>query len=87
VSPDQVELFLSTGKAWGVRPADIVGALANEAGVAGADIGRLTIHQRKVFVGLSREVADRVLRDHPALTIRGADIRVQRARGRALPQG
>ena len=41
----------SGGKA-GVRPADLVGAIANEAGLTGADIGPIRINENSSIVGV-----------------------------------
>lgn len=87
-SGDQVELFFPVGKRRGVRPADLVGALANEAGVPGDVIGRITVVPFKSFVALPREIAEHVLEGFDALTIRGQPVRVSMARPRtaALPR-
>ena len=39
-----VRLFLSVGRAEGVRPGDIVGAIANEANIPGQAIGAIDIY-------------------------------------------
>ena len=80
-----VELFFPVGKRRGVRPADLVGALANEAGVPGEVIGRITIVPFKSFVALPREVAEHVLEGFDALTLRGQPVRVSMARPRGGP--
>lgn len=77
---DQVELFFAAGSARGVRPGDIVGALANEAGVPGAWIGRVSIHDHKSFVGVPRVVAEGLLADGPTFNLRGAQVRMALAR-------
>jgi ATP-dependent RNA helicase DeaD len=75
-SGDEVELFFAAGSERGVRPADIVGALANEAGIPGSAIGRISIHAYKTFAGVPREVADRLLAAGSTFNIRGADVRM-----------
>ena len=54
----------------------MVGALANDCGVPGTDVGRITILERKSFVGLPRDVAERLLADGRPLSIRGNPIRM-----------
>ena len=76
---DEVELFLAAGRARGVRPADIVGALAHEAGVPGAWIGRINIHDHKSFVGLPREVVEHLLSGGSTFNIRGTEVRMAMA--------
>lgn len=83
VAGDEVELFFPVGKRRGIRPADLVGALANEAGVPGDVIGRITVVPFKSFVALPREIAEHVLEGFDALMLRGQPVRVSLARPRA----
>jgi ATP-dependent RNA helicase DeaD len=78
---DEAHLFVAIGRRHGIRPADLVGALATEHGVAGRDVGRVTILERKSFVGLPNAVAERLLAAEPRLVIRGIEVRLARARG------
>lgn len=80
---DEVEIFLPMGKARGVRAGDVVGALTNELGLRGSDIGRVTILPHKSFVRVKREAAARLLRDQRYLTLRGTEVPLVRARPRA----
>ena len=77
---NQVEIFLNIGKFGGVRPQDIVGALANEAGIPGTEIGRISLLDKKAFVGLPRELAERILDDFPVLMIRGKEVNLSLAK-------
>jgi ATP-dependent RNA helicase DeaD len=43
-------LFLRVGKKHGVRPADVVGAIANEAGLSGDSIGDIDLYDTFAFV-------------------------------------
>ena len=61
-------LFVNAGRASGVRPQDIVGALANESGLTGRDIGAIQIHERHSLVEIPEHAADDVLR-----SLRGSD--------------
>ena len=82
---NQTELFLPIGRRHGARPGDLVGALANECGIPGDRIGRITIVDNKSFVGLPREVADDVVNRFARLSIRGRDVPVAIARPRLHP--
>ncbi|MCB9791967.1 MAG: DEAD/DEAH box helicase [Alphaproteobacteria bacterium] len=75
-----VELFLPTGKRYRVRPGDIVGALGHGAGVPGAAIGRITIEDRKTFVGVRRDIAEALLAREATLQVRGVHLKLSRAR-------
>ena len=80
---NEVELFIGLGKTAGVRPGDIVGALANEFEVSGKDIGRVMLFDRNAFVGLPKSIADRLLDKHDKITIRGKTTYLSLARGRS----
>ena len=73
-----VRLFLDAGSRAGVRPGDIVGAIANEAGVPGKAIGSIDIYDRFTFVELPAQYRDQVLERMARATIRGrpVDIRI-----------
>ena len=77
---NEVQVFMGIGREAGVTPSDIVGVLANEAGVPGESIGRIELQGRKTFVGLPREVADQVMEGFPSLQIRGKTVRLSLAR-------
>ncbi len=77
---EQVEVFLPVGARNGIRPGDLVGAFANELGVPGQAIGRITIAERKSFVALDKAVAGRLIEEGPSLTLRGKVVRVAQAR-------
>lgn len=77
---DEVELFLPIGRARGVRPADLVGALANERGVTGQSIGRITILANASFVRVSPETAEAILSAEGPLVVRGKPVPITRSR-------
>ena len=81
-SVNEVELFVATGSQWGVRAGDIVGAIANETGIEGRQIGRITILDRKSFVGLPQTIAERIVTDFDTLEIRGVPVKLSLARPR-----
>ncbi len=74
-------LFVSAGRAAGVRPQDIVGALANESRLSGRDIGAIQIHERHALVEVPEHAADDVLRSlRGATTLKGRRANVRRDR-------
>jgi ATP-dependent RNA helicase DeaD len=74
-------LFVNAGRAGGVRPQDIVGALANESSLSGRDIGAIQIHERHALVEVPAHAADDVLRDlRGATTLKGRRANVRRDR-------
>ncbi len=70
-APALVRLFLRVGKQDGARPADIVGAITNEANIPGEAIGDIDIYDTFSFVEVPEGMVEAV---HTALnrtTIRG----------------
>jgi ATP-dependent RNA helicase DeaD len=74
-------LFIGGGRQLGLRPADIVGAIANEAGVSGKAIGAIEIADRFAVVEVPEAVADEVVAALNAASIRGRRMPVRRDRG------
>ena len=81
-SVNEVEVFLSIGRVAGVRPGDIVGAIANEVGIPGGQIGKVSLFDHKTFVGLSKVNADQLLSAHDTLEIRGKHVNLKLANPR-----
>jgi ATP-dependent RNA helicase DeaD len=83
-----VRLFLSAGRRNGVRPADVVGAIANEAGVPGKSIGAIDVYDNFTFVEVPAEYRDQVLERMSRATIRGrpVDARLARPEGPGSPR-
>jgi ATP-dependent RNA helicase DeaD len=75
-------LFVNAGRSSGVRPQDIVGALANESGLTGRDIGAIQIHERHALVEIPEHAADEVLRNlRGSTTLKGRRANIRRDRG------
>ena len=70
-----VRLFLRVGRRDGVRPADLVGAIANEAGLPGDLIGDIDLYDTFSFVEVPEDAGDKVINALNATTIRGRDPR------------
>jgi len=73
-------LFVGAGRAAGIRPADLVGAITNEAGLRGADVGAIQIADGFSLVEVPADAADRVIRSLRAATIKGQRVNVRRER-------
>jgi hypothetical protein len=72
-----VRLFIDAGRSSGVRPADIVGAIANEAGVPGNAIGAIDIYDKVSFVDIPESLLPRVIERMNGATIRSRDVRIR----------
>jgi ATP-dependent RNA helicase DeaD len=81
-----VRLFIDAGSRAGVRPGDIVGAIANEAGVPGKAIGSIDIYDGFTFVELPSQYRDQVLERMARATIRGRAVGIRVAEGAKPPQ-
>jgi ATP-dependent RNA helicase DeaD len=75
-----VRLFIDAGRRTGVRPADIVGAIAGEAGVPGKEIGAIDVYDRFTFVEIPARYKDRVLEGMAHAEIRNRPVRITLAR-------
>ena len=73
-------LFVGAGRGAGMRPSDLVGAIANEAGLAGDRIGSIQIAEGFSLVEVPEAEADRVIAALRRGTIKGRQINVRRER-------
>jgi ATP-dependent RNA helicase DeaD len=73
-------LFVGAGRAAGIRPGDLVGAIANEAGVSGEGIGAIQIADGFSLVEVSEDAAEHVIEALRAGTIKGRRVNVRRER-------
>jgi ATP-dependent RNA helicase DeaD len=71
-----VRLLIDSGRRHGVRPADIVGAIANEAGVPGQAIGAIDIDDYFSTVELSQQYQAQVLKRMARAMIRNRPLRI-----------
>jgi ATP-dependent RNA helicase DeaD len=62
-----------------VQPGNIVGAIANEAGLDGKLIGHIDIREDHSFVDLPEGMPKEILRELKKVKVRGAELRITRA--------
>jgi len=74
-------LYIGAGKQASIRPQDLVGAIANEAGVSGALIGAIQVADRFSIVEVPEEVAEQVIRAIGKTKLRGKKVQVRRDHG------
>ena len=77
---DVARLFVGAGRSAGVRPGDIVGAIANEVGIDSNMIGSIEISDRFSLVEVPEEIADDIISALRASTIKGRRVTVRRDR-------
>ena len=61
VEEGMTRLFIGAGRQQGIRPMDLVGAIANEAGIPGKNIGAIDIFDQMAFVDVPAADALRVI--------------------------
>jgi ATP-dependent RNA helicase DeaD len=71
-------LYFSLGRKVGVKPGDLVGAIANAAGLAGNEIGPIRISENYSIVGVPEQSVDHVIKRMAQGTLRGKRVRVRR---------
>lgn len=72
-------LFVGMGRADGLRPGDLVGAIASEAGLPGKAVGAIDLLAKTAFVEVPAAEADRVIAALSATKLRGKRVKVGRA--------
>jgi ATP-dependent RNA helicase DeaD len=77
--PGMTRLFLNIGRNFNVRPQDIVGAIANEAGIPGRSIGAIDIFDTYSFVDVPSRHADLVIDALSRSGIKGRHVNAERA--------
>ncbi len=73
-------VFVGLGRRAGLRPQDLVGAIAGEAGLQGRDVGAIQITDRFSLVEVPESAADRVIKALQNTAIRGRRPTVRRER-------
>ena len=84
-SEGMTKLFVSAGRAAGVRPQDLVGAITGESTLPGRDIGAIEITDRFALVEVPEGAADEVVRSLRGTTIKGRKVTVRREREERRP--
>ena len=71
VQPGMARLLLAVGHAHGIRPQDVVGAIANEAGIPGKAIGHINIKGTSLTVDVPAASRHQVVAKMERATLRG----------------
>jgi ATP-dependent RNA helicase DeaD len=77
---DVVRLFIGAGRDAGIRPGDVVGAIANEAGIPASELGAIEIRERFSLVEVPAAAADDIVRTMRKATLRGQNVLIRRDR-------
>ena len=77
----KIRLSMALGKRDGIRPADVVGSIANEAGIPGSDIGPIEIRDDITYVTIPARHREVVLAKLGAARFRGKAVSLRVAGG------
>ncbi len=75
---DVVTLWVSAGTDAGIRPGDLVGAIANEAGLHSKQIGPIVINEAFSLVGVPSVAVEAVIDALHSSKLRGRKVKVRR---------
>ena len=71
-------VYVSLGRGMGIRPGDLVGAIANETDLVGREIGPIKITEKFSVVGVPDKAVDKVIAALKSTTIKGQKPTVRR---------
>jgi ATP-dependent RNA helicase DeaD len=75
---DYVRIYIALGRRAGVRPADLVGAIANEAEINSREIGAIDIADSFSLVEVPERSADMIVDALKRTTLRGRPVKARR---------
>jgi ATP-independent RNA helicase DbpA len=70
-------LCIAAGRKQKLRPGDILGALTGDAGIPGAQVGKITLFDNQAYVAVERAIADKALQRLSQGKIKGRSLRVR----------
>ncbi|MGB0332316.1 MAG: DbpA RNA binding domain-containing protein, partial [Planctomycetota bacterium] len=79
VEEGMTRLFVNVGRMDGVRPGDLVGAIAGESGIEGSSIGSIDIFSRYSFVEVPEEKGEQVISSITGVQVRGRAVQARPA--------
>jgi ATP-dependent RNA helicase DeaD len=77
---DVTRVYIGAGRKAGIRPGDLVGAIANEAHIDSRSIGAIEIADRFSLVEVPEEMAEQIIDALRSTTIKGKRVTVRRDR-------
>jgi ATP-dependent RNA helicase DeaD len=77
--PKQMETFrIEVGSVHGIKPGNIVGAIANEADIEGVHIGRVDIREDHSYVDLPEGMPKEIFKQLQKVRVAGRELRISR---------
>jgi ATP-dependent RNA helicase DeaD len=69
---------IEVGSVHGIKPGNVVGAIANEAGIEGVHIGRVDIREDHSFVDLPEGMPKQIFKELQKVRVAGRELRISR---------
>ncbi|MGQ0699517.1 MAG: DEAD/DEAH box helicase [Panacagrimonas sp.] len=83
---EEMETFrVEVGEVHGVKPANFVGAIANEAGLDGEHIGKIEIREDHSFIDLPTGMPKKIFRDLQKVWVSGQQLKISRVETKPKP--
>ena len=77
--PAQMETFrIEVGSVHGIKPGNVVGAIANEADIEGVHIGRVDIREDHSYVDLPEGMPKEIFKQLQKVRVAGRELRISR---------
>ena len=73
-------LFVGAGRQAGIRPADLVGAITGEAGIASRELGAIEISDTFALIEVPAARADDIVAAMKSASLRGQKVQIRRDR-------
>src|SRR5882757_3078740 len=70
---------IEVGSTHGIKPSNVVGAIANEAGIEGVHIGRVDIREDHSFVDLPQGMPKQIFKVLQKVLVAGRELRISKA--------
>lgn len=77
-----VRLFINIGRKDGVKPGNILGAVAGESGMPGDLVGTIDMFDKYTFVEVPKEYAEVVLKAMKKAKVKGKSVNIEPANGK-----
>jgi ATP-independent RNA helicase DbpA len=75
--PPMVTLLMLGGRKDKIRPGDVMGALAGEAGLSREQVGKITVTDQNTYIAVARSVARDTVRKLTAGKVKGKTIKIR----------
>ncbi|MBX3235873.1 MAG: DEAD/DEAH box helicase [Nitrospiraceae bacterium] len=76
-SAGMVRVYVGAGRAAGIRPGDLVGAITNEAGITSRSIGAIEVEERFSIVDVAEDAARQVIEALGRTRLKGQKVAVR----------